>query len=134
MRLSLLMSSVAIAALATPAFALPDRYEQGGTCVGATAACVQEELQIEEGNRVHEKEGGLASDDAVGAVDASTGGPGAGGTLAARTADDDDDLGDEIGSTADEAGDEIGAFADEAGDEIGDAADEVGDEIGAAFD
>jgi hypothetical protein len=121
MRSSMLLSSVAVAALATPAFALPDRYEQGYSCTGMGFDCLQQEMRHEDGNRAFDK----GNERPVG-----------GGALAARASDDDDDtdLGDEIGDAADEAGDEISAAADEAGDEISEAADEAGDAIGDAFD
>lgn len=124
MRSSLLLSSVAMAALATPAFAMPDRYEQGYSCTGMGVNCVQQELRHDDGNRAFDKSG----------PGAGNGGINNGVGLAARGGDNDDDLSDEIGDTADEAGDEISAAADEAGDEISEAADEAGDAIGDAFD
>jgi hypothetical protein len=124
MRSSILLSSVAVAALATPAFALPDRYEQGYSCTSMGFNCLQQEMRHDDGNRAFDK----GNEGAVGAI--------GGGGLAARAGDDDDDadLGNEIGDAADEAGDEISAAADEAGDEISEAADEAGDAIGDAFD
>lgn len=121
MRSAILMSSVAIAAMAAPAFALPDRYEPDYRCVGTGPLCVQESLRTEDGNRGDEKSSNVASDEGLGAATAARSG-------------DDDDIGDEIGATADEAGDEISEAADEAGDEISAAADEAGDEISEAAD
>lgn len=133
MRSSILLSSVAMAALATPAFALPDRYEQGYSCTGMGINCVQQELRPGDGNRSFDKPG-----DSTGISGADSGTVGAGGINSgvglARANDDDDELGNEIGDTADEAGDEISAAADEAGDEISEAADEAGDAISDAFD
>lgn len=125
MKSAILMSSVAIAALAAPAFALPDRYEPGYRCVGTGPLCVQESLRIEDGNRGDEKSGNVASDEGLG---------GAVGAATAARSGDGDDIGDEIGATADEAGDEISEAADEAGDEISAAADEAGDEISEGAD
>jgi hypothetical protein len=132
MRSAILMGSVAAIALATPALALPDRYEQGYSCTGQGALCTQEQVRLEDGNRVDEK----------GRIDQSN----SDRSQAAERADADngDNFGDEVGAsaenTADEAGDEISEAADEAGDEIdnaadeaGDEIDEVGDEIGDAF-
>lgn len=134
MRSAILMGSVAAIALATPALALPDRYEQGYSCTGQGVICTQEQMRLEDGNRFDER--GRAIDQSN--MDRSQ---------AARpdSTDDDTSFGDELGdsaeNTADEAGDEISEAADEAGDEIdnaadeaGDELDEVGDEIGDAFD
>ena len=52
MRSAILMGSVAAIALATPALALPDRYEQGYSCTGQGALCTQEQMRLEDGNRV----------------------------------------------------------------------------------
>ena len=124
MRSALLLGSVAAAALAVPALALPDRYEQGYSCTGMDPLCMQSQLRQEDGNRMDEKAGGLNADRSTGATTAALSGGG----------DSDNELGDEIGDTADEAGDEISNAADEAGDAIGEAADDVGDAIGDAFD
>ena len=124
MRSTILMGSVAAIALATPAMALPDRYEQGYSCTGQGAQCIQEQMRLDDGNRSSEK-----------GIDQSN----SGGQAAARSDSDnsDDSFGDEVGeraeNAADEAGDEISEGADEAGDAIDNAADEVGDEIGDAF-
>jgi hypothetical protein len=128
MRTTILMGSVAAMALATPAFALPDRYEQGYSCTGRGAICTQERLQLEDGNRFDEKarDGGL--------VDGSSSDQ---SQAAARSTDNDtfgDEAGDEIENTADEAGDEISEAADEAGDEVENTADEAGDEVSEAAD
>lgn len=125
MRSGILMSSVAVVALATPAFAVNDRHDQGYSCTGMGAQCIQESLRLEDGNRAHEKSGTVASDNDLN---------GSLGATAAAPSDDDDDIADEIGGAADEAGDEISAAADEAGDEISEAADEAGDAIGDVFD
>ena len=133
MRSAILMGSVAAIALATPALALPDRYEQGYSCTGQGALCTQEQMRLEDGNRFDEKA----------RIDQSS--PDGAQAAARADADSDDSFGDEVGesaeNTADEAGDEISEAADEAGDEIdnaadeaGDELDEVGDEIGDAFD
>jgi gas vesicle protein len=133
MRSVILMGSVAMVALATPAFALPDRYEQGYSCTGQGAMCAQQRLQLDDGNRTDEK-ARAAEVNPDGSIDQS-------GTersqAAARTDNDDsfaDEAGDEVENTADEAGDEISDTADEAGDEIENAADEAGDEISDAAD
>ena len=131
MRSAILMGSVAAVALAMPALALPDRYEQGYSCIGQGALCTQEQMRLEDGNRFSEKA----------RIDQSNSDR---SQAAARAEDSGDSFGDEVGesaeNTADEAGDEIDEAADEAGDEIdnaadeaGDELDEVGDEIGDAF-
>ena len=132
MRSAILMGSVALVALAGPAFALPDRYEQGYSCTGAGVMCTQE-LMREDGNKFDDK-----------AVDAAATGEGALNTTstdrslaAARTTGDDNfgsSAADEVENTADEAGDEISEEVDEAGDEIENAADEAGDELDEAGD
>lgn len=142
MRSAILMGSVAAIALATPALALPDRYEQGYSCTGMGAVCTQEQLRLDDGNRFDEKgrstsigEGNTidptdADRSTQAAARASTDG-------FADSAGDDgfgDEVGDEIENTADEAGDEISEEADEAGDEIENAADEAGDELDEAGD
>jgi hypothetical protein len=121
MRAKVLMGSVAAVALATPALALPDRYEQGYSCTGLSGVeCQQLETRLEDGNRGDEKErSGTATADAGDSV----GGIGGAG-------DDDSEIGGEVGALANEAGD----AAEEAGAEIGEAADEAGDAIGDAFD
>jgi gas vesicle protein len=136
------MGSVAMVALATPAFALPDRYEQGYSCTGQGAMCTQQQLRLDDGNRAAEK----ARADAV---ETEINQSGTERSQAAERTDNDDsfadeagdeientadEAGDEISDTADEAGDEIENAADEAGDEISDAADDVGDEVSDAFD
>jgi hypothetical protein len=119
MKSALLLGSVAAAALAAPAFAAPDRYEQHYACTGSSAQCIQDQMTADVGNRATEKTGTPAS-----GIDGT--GPG-GVTRAALGGDDDDEVGDEIGDAAEEAGDEISEAADDAGDEVGDAADEIGD-------
>jgi len=134
MRSAILMGSVAAIALATPALALPDRYEQGYSCTGQGALCTQEQMRLEDGNRFSEKT----------RIDQSSSDRSQAAARADADADSGDSFGDEVGesaeNTADEAGDEINEAADEAGDEIdnaadeaGDELDEVGDEIGDAF-
>lgn len=137
MRSAILMGSVAAIALATPALALPDRYEQGYSCTGQGALCTQEQMRLEDGNRFDEKGNSALNSDNQGF------GQNSNGSQAAARSDNDDfggEPGDEVENTADEAGDEIDEAADEAGDEIdnaadeaGDELDEVGDEIGDAF-
>jgi hypothetical protein len=121
------MGSVAAIALATPALALPDRYEQGYNCSGAL--CPQQQFR-EDGNRFDEKANDAAINDENGS--------GASNQAATRDNDGDDNFGDEAGdaveNTADEAGDEISEAADEAGDAIDNAADEAGDELDEAGD
>jgi hypothetical protein len=129
MRSAILMGSVAAIALATPAFAVPDRYEQGYSCTGRGVMCTQQQLRLEDGNRFDEKsrETPAISNRQSSADETQN---------AARADSNDgfaDEAGDEISDTADEAGDEISNAADEVGDEIGDAADEVGDAIDDAF-
>jgi hypothetical protein len=130
MRSTILMSGVAAAALAMPAFAAPDRYDQGYSCSGG-AQCVQQQMRLEDGNRSMEK-----SHESVGDRDGTIGGgkTDSRSISAERTGDGDDEIGDEVGDAADDVGDEVSDAADEAGDEIDDAADEVGDAIGDAFD
>ena len=127
MRSAILMGSVAAVALATPALALPDRYEQGYSCTGQGALCTQQQMRLDDGNRFDEKGTSALNGDNQGFGQSSTDRPQA----AARATSDDDfgDAGNEIENTADEAGDEIDAAADEAGDEIENTADEAGDEI-----
>lgn len=131
MRSAILMGSVAAIALATPAFALPDRYEQGYSCTGRGAMCTQQQLRQEDGNRFDEK-----SNETSAAVNG--GQNGADETQSAAREDSNDNFGDEAGdeieNTADEAGDEISEAADETGDAIENAADEAGDELDEAGD
>ena len=140
MRLSILMGSAAAVALMGPAYALPDRYEQGYSCTGLTGVqCQQQQSRLEDGNRAFEKSG----------IDPGPSSTGGNRSLAARSFSggedsSDNELGDEIGDTADnatdavsdtadEAGDAISHTADEAGEAISDAADEAGDAISDAF-
>ena len=129
MRLSILMGSVAAVALMGPAYALPDRYEQGNSCTGLTGVqCQQQQSRLEDGNRAFEKSG--VRERPTGTQDTRS--------LAARGVTGDsvnnDELGDEIGDTADEAGDAISKTANEAGDAISHAAGEAGDAISDVFD
>jgi len=130
MRSAILMGSVAAIALATPALALPDRYEQGYSCTGRGPICTQQQLRMDDGNRFDEK--GRATSAINGGLS------GADESQSAARADSNDsfadDAGDEIENTSDEAGDEISDEADEAGDEIENAADEAGDEFDEAGD
>jgi hypothetical protein len=125
MRSAILMGSVAAIALATPALALPDRYEQGYSCTGQGALCTQEQMRLDDGNRASER--GIDQSTADRSQADASSDSGEFGDSAENTADE---AGDEINEAADEAGDEIGNTADEAGDEL----DEAGDEIGDAFD
>ena len=132
---AILMTSVAMAALAAPAFAGPDRYDQGLGCDSmSNAMCVQQQLKLDDGNRIGERTNETA-----------TGVNGAGGTggatlSASRPSDtgNDETFGGEVGGSVahaeDEAGDAISNTADEAGDTIGHAAGEAGDAISDAFD
>ena len=134
MKSTLLMSSVAVAALAAPAFAGPDRFDQGTGCTGMSGTeCVQAQMRLEDGNRLSEKSSSNTIDNTAAA---STG-----GTFSAARAGDSDDFGDEVGAVADdasglasEAGAGIASAANDAGDAISDAADEAGDAISDAFD
>jgi hypothetical protein len=123
------MGSVAAIALATPALALPDRYEQGYSCTGRGAICTQQQLRQEDGNRFDEKSNERAA--------AISGRNGSDETQSAARTDSNDSFADEAGDaiehTANEAGDEISDAADEAGDAIDNAADEAGDAIDSAF-
>ena len=133
MKSTILMTSVAVAALASPAFAGPDRYEQGTSCIGMSGAeCVQQEMRLEDGNRASEKPGDSQIESGATASTGST--SATDGTAFSASSGDDDDLGDEVGDEADEFGDEVSDTADEAGDEIADTADEAGDEISDAAD
>jgi hypothetical protein len=136
MKSAILMTSVAVAALASPAFAGPDRFDQGASCIGMSGAeCVQAQMRLEDGNRAAEKPAGAA----VGSGDATAstgaiGGTGATAFGARSAAADDEDLGDEVGDEAEEIGDEVSDTAEEVGDEVGDTADEAGDDIADAAD
>jgi hypothetical protein len=99
----------------------------------SNAMCVQQQLKLDDGNRIGEKTNETA-----------TGVNGAGGTAgatlsASRPSDtgNDETFGGEVGGSVaraeDEAGDAISNTADEAGDAISNAADEAGDAIGDAF-
>ncbi|WP_162916877.1 hypothetical protein [Dongia deserti] len=141
MRSSILLSSVAIVAFAAPAFAIPDRYEQGYGCTGLTGVeCMRHQMLLEDGDRRFENatEASVpddASDDVTEATD-----------LAARTNatgefDEEgdveeaaEDAGDEISDLADDTGDEISDFAEDAGSEIEDTAEDAGAEIADAAD
>jgi hypothetical protein len=133
MRSAILMGSVGAIALATPALALPDRYEQGYSCTGQGALCTQEQMRLEDGNRFDEK-GRVTDQSNIDRSQAtrtdSTDDDSFGGELGESAENNADEAGDEINEAADEAGDEIENSADEAGDEI----EEAGDEIGDAFD
>jgi hypothetical protein len=140
MKSAILMTSVAVAALASPAFAGPDRFDQGSSCIGMSGAeCVQAQMRLEDGNRAAERPGpAVDSGDATASTGAISGTSAtASGTSAtafgARSADDED-LGDEVGDEAEEIGDEVSDTADEVGDEVGDTADEAGDDIADAAD
>jgi hypothetical protein len=122
------MGSVAAVALATPAIAGPDRYEQGYSCTGRGALCTQQEMRLDDGNRSDEKAGNpsFGEQDRVSESQNASNADSSDGNFG-------DEAADEVGETADEAGDAISNAADEAGDEIGEAADEVGDAIDDAF-
>lgn len=146
MRSAILLGSAAmVGVLATPAFALPDRYEQGYGCAGATT-CTQQ-LRQEDGNRFDEKGGNRPTAGDNRNVTGQGFGQGGFGqpAPAARTGGDDDgddnEIGDDVENAADETGDAIDNAADETGDEVGevaneggDVADEAGDAIGGAAD
>lgn len=130
MRSAILTGSAAAMALATPAFALPDRYEQGYYeqgygCTGMGALCMQEQLRLDDGNRFDET-GRTATIGGEGSTLDSSGSDAT--QAAARPA------GDGFADDADEAGDEIENTADQVGDEIENAADKAGDAIEDAFD
>ena len=142
MRSALLMSSALMMAVAAPAFAAPDRYDQGYSCIGMGQRCEQQQMRLEDGNRAVEKSHDSLSNrsDRIGAGGALT---------AARTDSSNDDTvadevgdnideaandaGDAIGEAANDTGDAIDNTADEAGDAIGEAANDIGDEIDDAF-
>lgn len=142
---TMLLVGVATAALASSAWALPDRYEGETGCVGASGSgCVADPsmIQTNQGNVPSEKaEVASTENNAVRdlGIDQSV--------LGNRATDDDGDedvadeigdtaenLGDEVGDEAEETGDDIADAASEFGDEAGDVADEAGDAIGDAFD
>lgn len=110
------MSTVAIAAFATPAFALPDRYEQGYSCTGADPICIQQQLRPGDGNR-EDGPAGARNGEADGGVGVAAAG------FRGGDSGDDNDFGSEISNAADEAGDAIGDAADDVGDTVGDAFD-----------
>jgi hypothetical protein len=125
MRLAILMSSAALAALTVPALADNDRYQyqEGNGCNGASPQCLQQQFAIDGGDRSVEN--------------AKTGSPAGnlgGTTTAARSNADDDNLSNEFGDAADETGDAISSAADETGDRISHAANEAGDAIDSAAD
>jgi hypothetical protein len=128
MKATILMTSVAAAALAAPAFAAPDRYEQGHSCTGMGSHCIQEQMRLEDGNRLDEKPGNAA------AINGSDQDGTPSGTLSASRGEDDDSFANEAGDVAHDTGDEVSLAADEAGDEISNAAEDVGDEVGGAAD
>jgi hypothetical protein len=124
------MSSAFMAALATPAFAGPDRYDQGYSCIGVGQRCVQQQMSLEDGNRAFEKGDASLSNrgDGIGIEHSIT---------AARTDNHNDDtvadkVGDNIDAAADDAGDAIGEAANDTGDAISNAADDAGDALGEA--
>jgi hypothetical protein len=126
MKSAILMTSVAVAALAAPAWAGPDRFEQGCRYGVSAAPCVQQNLTNHGGKPRQSGPNGGLSGGALG---------GFGNTAAvSRTSqsNSDDSLSDEVGDTANEAGNAINHTANEAGDTIGHAADEAGDSIGHA--
>jgi hypothetical protein len=133
MRSAILMGSVAAIALATPALALPDRYEQGYSCTGQGPICTQEQMRLEDGNRFDERGNVIDQSNVDRAqatrTDSTDDDDNFGAELGKSAENNADDAGDEISEAADEVGDEIDNAADEAGDEL----DEVGDEIGDAF-
>jgi hypothetical protein len=129
MKSAILMTSVAVAALAAPAWAGPDRFENGCTAGVNSAPCIQQHLTNNGGKP------GPSSNN--GAVNGGAGIGGLGGAAnAARTGDSNNDetLGNEIGDTADDAGDTISHTANEAGDTISHTANEAGDAIGDTAD
>lgn len=129
MKSAILMTSVAVAALAAPAWAGPDRFENGCMAGVNSAPCIQQQLTNDGGA------GPVSRSDAGGSNGAGLGGFGS-TAAAARigNSNDDDSLANEVGDTADEAGDTVGHAASEAGDAIGHTADEAGDSIGHAAD
>src|SRR5689334_14760070 len=130
MRSALFMSSALMVALAGPAFAGPDRYDQGYGCTDYGQRCVQQQISLEDGNRAFEKSDGALSNQGDGI--------GVGRSLTAARTDihnDDtvaDEVGDSIDSAANDAGDAIGEAANDTGDAISNAADDAGDALGEA--
>ena len=143
---TILLAGVATAALASSAWALPDRYEGETGCIGASGSgCTQAAnlIQTNQGNLPSEKNAEVASTENNAVRDLGINQS----VLGNRATDDDgdedvtdeigdtaEDLGDEVGDEAEEAGDDIADAASEFGDEAGDVADEAGDAIGDAFD
>ena len=121
MKASILMSTVAVAALASPAFAGPDRFVDG--CDMNSTACTQQQLT---------NLGGKPGQSPDGAASVRSGLNGSAAANASNSGDNND-LSDEAGHLANETGDEISNTADEAGDAIGEAANDVGDAIDDAF-
>jgi len=140
MKSAILMTSVAVAALAAPAWAEPDRFENGCMAGVNAAPCVQQQLTNDGGA------GPVSHSATDGGTGAGLGGFGSTAAAAriGNSSDNDsfgnevgdaaDEAGDTVGHAANEAGDAIGHTADEAGESIGHAADEAGDAIGGAFD
>jgi len=145
---TILLASVAAAALAAPAWALPDRYEDQAGCVGVSGAgCAQEASLNNQGDRPSESAGDrteIASTESGQEIDEGLRDLGIERAALSRQDIEDDgveDNTDEIGDTAEEVGDEAEDVADDVadaasdfGDEVGDAADDVGDAIDDAFD
>ena len=120
MKLSTLMTSVALAALASPAM-----------ITGAVAADVQAPGAGGAVNSVSVDSNGVDA----GAADTSAAvqAPGAGGATVefdATDSDDDEDVGDEVA----EFGDDVGDTAEDVGEDIGEAANDVADEVDDVFD
>jgi hypothetical protein len=122
MKSAILMTSVAVAALAAPAWAGPDRFEQGCRYGVSAAPCVQQNLT---------NHGGKPGQSGTAAV-SRTGQSNSDDSLSDEVGDTANDAGGVISHTANEAGDTIGHAAGEAGDAIGHAANEAGDAIGDA--
>ena len=131
---TILLASVAAAALAAPAWALPDRFEGQPGCIGASGAgCTQQATLEDDGNRAIEKnDTAVASRENVDASNADSADElrAALGRSADADAESDEEIDDEIGDTAEDIGDE----AEDVGDDIADAASEFGDEVGDAAD
>jgi hypothetical protein len=136
------MSSAFMVALAAPAFAGPDRYDQGYSCTGWGERCVQQQMRLEDGNRAFEKGDASLSNrgDGIGVERSITAGRSdnhndetvadeVGNNIDAAA----DDAGDAIGEAANDTGDAISNTADKAGDALGEAANDIGDEIDDAF-
>lgn len=132
---TILLAGVATAALASSAWALPDRYEGETGCVGASGSgCTQaaDIIQTNQGNVPSEKNAEVAS-----TGNSAASGLGIDRALLGSRAldeDDDEDVSDEIGDTAEDVGDDVGDEAEEAGDDVADAASELGDEAGDVAD